>query len=288
MNYFTLATFFLALAHSTTANFGNQPQFKSVTTSVSKSVTTSVSKSVSASVLKIVSSSTQKSVSTSVLQMSTSAHPSVSTSMPKVMTTPFGMGNIMNSTMSSMQQCLKLNALQQLVSIANNVTAMAMLPAAEQTRVKAIAANVTAELTMLESNTTLVAMCRMDKDCAEFLKLQTWSTVLNNATEVQKIETELSMRDHKTMNMTVTEVNAFKANVTARLNVLMSNTTLVNECKGAAMGGLTTATTSIKAGASATTSGAPVKVTTNAAVSSMEGIGTGALAMAFFFASFVL
>ena len=262
MNYFTLATFFLALAHSTTANFGNQPQFKSssasvsksVTTSVSKSVTTSVSKSVSASVLKIVSSSTQKTVSASVLQISTSAHPSVS-SMPKVMTTPFGMGNNMNNTMSSMQQCMKLNALQQLISIANNVTAMAKLPAAEQTRVKAIAANVTAELTMLESNATLVAMCRMEKDCAEFMKLQTWSTVLNNATEVQKIETEVSMRDHKTMNMTVAEVNAFKANVTARLNMLMANTTLVNECKGAAMGGLTTATTSIKAGASATTSG---------------------------------
>jgi len=185
-------------------------------------------------------------------------------------------------------QCVKLNALQQLVSIANNATAMAKLPAAEQTRVKMIAANVTAQLTTLQSNTTLVTMCRVEKECEEINRLQTWSTILSNATDVQKIEAELASRDHKSMNLTITEVNAFKANVTARLNTLMTNTTLVNECKAAVPGASTTATTSIQAGATATTAGAIVKATTNAAVSSMQGIGTGAFAMVFFLAPLVL
>lgn len=146
-------------------------------------------------------------------------------------------GNEMQQNKTMMEhhhqnQCKKLEELQKLVMVASNTTKIAKLPAAEQTKIKALAANATAEIKTLESNATLASLCQKEKDCREFLSLEKLSTILNNATDVAKIETELGTHTKKNATLTTAEVNAFKANVTAKLNVLMANSTLVNECKG--------------------------------------------------------
>jgi len=186
---------------------------------------------------------------------------------------------------------VRLNALLEIVVVANNATQLAKLPAVEQTKVKGLLGNITAELTTLEANTTLVKFCQTERDCKELLQLEKWSTILSNTTAVTAIQSALAAKDHLSQNLTVVEVNAFKTNVTSRLNVLMSNATLVAECKGAMLGGTSSvigivATKTTSGAASAT--GTVVKATTNAAVRSMEAVGSGgAFAMAFFFASFL-
>jgi hypothetical protein len=137
-------------------------------------------------------------------------------------------------------KCAKLFHLEEIVNLSNNATKLDKLPAAEQARVKALAANATAELSTLESNKTLVAICQQRQDCREYDMLERWNNILNNATKVSQLEGQMLIhgRNHTHgQNVTAEEIAQFKANVTAKLNTLSQNTTLVNECKGTVQGG---------------------------------------------------
>jgi hypothetical protein len=143
--------------------------------------------------------------------------------------------------------CKRLDALEELVSFANNATRLAKLPADEQTKIKALAANATAEITTLQSNATLASFCQKEKDCGEYLMLGKLSAFLSNATDVTKIESEMGEHGGKNATWTAAEIAALKANVTSKLSTLSANATLVNECKGlattgTATGGATSAT----------------------------------------------
>jgi hypothetical protein len=140
--------------------------------------------------------------------------------------------------------CKKLEELERLVSVANNATKLAKLSAAEQTKVKALVANATAEITMLQRNATLASFCQKEQDCREFLRLEKLSAFLSNATDVTRIESEMGRHGRKNATWTTAEIAALKANVTAKLSTLMTNTTLVNECKGLTTTGTTTGATS--------------------------------------------
>jgi len=170
------------------------------------------------------------------------------------------------------------------VNLSNNATKLDKLPAAEQARIKALAANATAELSTLQSNATLVQTCQTRQDCREYDMLERWLNILNNSTKVSALEGQMMVhgRNHTHgQNVTAEEVAEFKANVTAKLNTLSQNQTLVNECKGTVKGA--------GGGANGTATGtaAGAKSSSNAGVRSMEAVGTGGFAVVLFFATFM-
>jgi hypothetical protein len=233
----------------------------------------------------------------SMMGMSKTIRGNMPTGTPK----PGVVGNKVHQNKTMMEhhhksQCEKLEELEKLVMVASNTTKLTKLPAAEQTKIKALAANATAEIKMLESNATLASLCQKEKDCREFLRLEKLSTILNNATDVTKIETESSMH-MKNKTWTTAEINAFKANVTAKLNMLMTNTTLVNECKGLTPAGTVTGAASATGKSIGMSYSTPilispvatvVKSTTNAAVRLLDAARTGELALVVVFASFFI
>lgn len=185
-----------------------------------------------------------------------------------------GHGGHGNSTEAS---CAKLNRLESIVDLASNTTKLDRLPKSEQTQIQSLAANATTELTTLKSNATLVALCQTKKDCGELLRLEKLDKFLSNATT----ESE-GFFGPRGKNVTDTELAELKANVTAKLTALQSNTTLMTECKGVAG----TTTTGSKNGATATGTSA-AQVTTNAALRSTQAIGNGAIALFILFATFM-
>jgi hypothetical protein len=134
-----------------------------------------------------------------------------------------------HTTGMKFHQCERLTQLEWIVNTANNASELASLPAAEQSRIQSEAANATAQLTKLESNSTFVTQCHLQQDCAKIVRLERLQSILSNATKVQDIESGFGPR-HK--NVTSADIASLKANITSELNSLLSNSTLVSSCKG--------------------------------------------------------
>lgn len=185
------------------------------------------------------------------------------------------------------EKCVEINRLTELTNLVDNSTKLAdfqtkhNLTAAEMTKLKSEAANATATLKQLSSNTTLVSQCatinaaeKLKTTCKEMQGLSDVIALVNNATALQALQTKYNLT-----NAEVAKIKQGAANATAKLTMLKSNSTLVAACQklesgmngtmtGAASGTGTTLKSSVAATAtgSGTASAAIAKASNNGAV----------------------
>ena len=154
-------------------------------------------------------------------------------------TDPTGNGTHHGNNNSTTAKCAEISHLTELVDLVSNSTKLAAFQAkhnlttAEMQKLKDMAANATAQLTQLKSNTTLVKDCatlhaaaELKSQCKEMQALTQLAQLANNATELQDLQ--------KKYNLTAAQMQEIKnvaANATAMLTKLQSNSTLVADCQ---------------------------------------------------------
>lgn len=154
-------------------------------------------------------------------------------------TQPKGNGTNHGNKDSVKVKCAEISSLTELADLVNNSTKLAEFQAkhnlttAEMQKLKNMAANATAQLTQLKSNTTLVKECatmqaaeNLKAQCKEMQQLTNLAKLANNATELQDLQ--------KKYNLTASQVQKIKneaANATAKLNALQRNSTLIADCQ---------------------------------------------------------
>lgn len=137
------------------------------------------------------------------------------------------------------KECKELKKLEEIVRILNNATLFAEfekkhnLTSDEVTKLKDEAQNLTAELTKLESNTTLIEECKkeeehlkLEHECHKIKELIIIIDIVNNATKLKEFEAK--------HNFTEVEEQKFLAsasNATEKLAKFEQNQTLVMECE---------------------------------------------------------
>jgi len=200
------------------------------------------------------------------------------TSHPPATGVSKGHGGHVRDRNSTEASCRQIDELEHIIDLAANTTKLDRLPQSEQSRIQSLAANATTELNTLKTNTTLVTICQAKKDCGELQRLEKLNVILGNATTTSRIE---GFHGRGGKNFTAEELSEFKANITARLTVLESNSTLVAECKGLAGGNSTAGTNT-----GVTATGIAAQAVTNASIRSQETVGTWAIAVFIFWATF--
>jgi len=144
--------------------------------------------------------------------------------------------NTTGSANTMADQCKQLQQLTAFTNLASNDTKLNALAAkknmttTEVADIKAKAANATAELSTLSSNTTLVSTCsavqQTESKCAEVQSLTALSALASNTTKMDAIAAKNNLTDTQKA-----ELMSKAANATTKLATLSSNATLMSECQ---------------------------------------------------------